>query len=81
MKKTHNSLKMCRTTIAWLNDPLLTGIRGGQDLIFFSKINQYCGGIRDTATVPGITTGDACNTLTACSDTSPALRNDVKRTG
>lgn len=67
MKKKHTILKLCRTTIARLNDPMLQEVRGGNELSFlYPKLSSNCGGLRDTATVPHLTVLSACE---ACNNT------------
>lgn len=68
MKKKQQSLKLYRTTIAWLNGPHRAGVQGGYEPLYYSKRNAYCGYIRDTATVPAITQAETC---TGSPDTLP----------
>jgi hypothetical protein len=66
MKKKHTALKLCRTTIARLNDPMLQEVRGGNELtVLYAKLSYTCGGSRDTATVPHLTVLSACEACTA----------------
>ncbi len=59
MKKKQKSLVLYRTKIAWLNDPH-KAVQGGHEPLYYSKLNAYCGYIRDTATVPAITQAETC---------------------
>lgn len=70
MKKQHIRLKLCRTAIALLNDPMSQEIRGGNDLMFLnSKLGYNCSGIKDTATVTVFTTPSICD---RCADAATA---------
>ena len=68
-------MKLCKTAIALLNDPMLQEIRGGNDLMLLnSKLGYNCSGTKDTATVPVFTTPSLCD---RCADAANA-RTDGK---
>lgn len=65
MKKKHTNLKLCRTIIARLNDPMLQEVQGGNELtLLYAKLSYNCGGLRDTATVPNLSALSACEACT-----------------
>lgn len=61
MKKQHTSLKLCRKAIATLNDPMLQEIFGGNDPMILNSKLHYCIPVRDTATVPALTSPSLCD--------------------